>query len=56
MTFVGLPRKDLPIGSIGLHSTGWWAMVCGIITEADLARSLDENQLAEFVEKVYTTA
>jgi CBS domain-containing protein len=28
----------------------------GIITEADLARHLDEHQLAEFVEKVYTTA
>jgi CBS domain-containing protein len=28
----------------------------GIITEADLARSLDEHRLAEFVEKVYTTA
>jgi CBS domain-containing protein len=28
----------------------------GIITEADLARNLDEHQLAEFVEKVYTTA
>src|SRR5262249_60612480 len=26
----------------------------GIITEADLARSLDEHRLAEFVEKVYT--
>jgi CBS domain-containing protein len=28
----------------------------GIITEADLARHLDEHRLAEFVEKVYTTA
>jgi CBS domain-containing protein len=28
----------------------------GIITEADLARNLDEHRLAEFVEKVYTTA
>lgn len=28
----------------------------GIITEADLARTLDEHRLAEFVEKVYTTA
>jgi CBS domain-containing protein len=28
----------------------------GIITEADLARSLDEHRLAEFVEKVYVTA
>jgi CBS domain-containing protein len=28
----------------------------GIITEADLARHLDEHQLAEFVEKVHTTA
>jgi CBS domain-containing protein len=28
----------------------------GIITEADLARSLDEHRLAQFVEKVYTTA
>jgi CBS domain-containing protein len=28
----------------------------GIITEADLARGLDEHRLAEFVEKVYTTA
>jgi len=28
----------------------------GIITEADLARSLDEHRLAEFVEKVYATA
>ena len=28
----------------------------GIITEADLASSLDEHQLAEFVEKVHTTA
>jgi CBS domain-containing protein len=27
----------------------------GIITEADLARTLDEHRLAEFVEKVYTT-
>jgi CBS domain-containing protein len=27
----------------------------GIITEADLARNLDEHRLAEFVEKVYTT-
>jgi hypothetical protein len=26
------------------------------ITEADLARNLDEHRLAEFVEKVYTTA
>jgi CBS domain-containing protein len=26
----------------------------GIITEADLARNLDEHRLAEFVEKVYT--
>jgi CBS domain-containing protein len=28
----------------------------GIITEADLARNLDEHRLAEFVEKVYTRA
>jgi len=28
----------------------------GIITEADLARHLDEHRLAEFVEKVYTPA
>jgi CBS domain-containing protein len=28
----------------------------GIITEADLARNLDDHRLAEFVEKVYTTA
>ena len=28
----------------------------GIITEADLACNLDEHRLAEFVEKVYTTA
>jgi CBS domain-containing protein len=28
----------------------------GIITEADLARNLDEYRLAEFVEKVYATA
>jgi CBS domain-containing protein len=28
----------------------------GIITEADLGRSLDEHRLAEFVEKVYATA
>lgn len=28
----------------------------GIITEADLARTLDEHRLAEFIEKVYTTA
>lgn len=28
----------------------------GIITEADLARNLDEHRLAEFVEKVYTPA
>jgi CBS domain-containing protein len=28
----------------------------GIITEADLARALDEHRLAEFVEKVYATA
>jgi CBS domain-containing protein len=28
----------------------------GIITEADLARNLDEHRLAEFVEKVYATA
>ena len=28
----------------------------GIITEADLARTLDEHRLAEFVEKVYATA
>jgi len=28
----------------------------GIITEADLARNLDEHRLAEFVEKVYRTA
>ncbi len=28
----------------------------GIITEADLARHLDEHRLAEFVEKVYTAA
>jgi CBS domain-containing protein len=28
----------------------------GIITKADLARSLEEHRLAEFVEKVYTTA
>ena len=28
----------------------------GIITEADLARNVDEHRLAEFVEKVYTTA
>jgi len=35
-------------------------MICsrpaGIITEADLARHLDEHRLAGFVEKVYTTA
>jgi CBS domain-containing protein len=30
--------------------------LAGIITEADLARHLDEHRLAEFVEKVYTTA
>jgi CBS domain-containing protein len=30
--------------------------LAGIITEADLARNLDEHRLAEFVEKVYTTA
>jgi CBS domain-containing protein len=29
--------------------------VVGIITEADLARNLDEHRLAEFVEKVYAT-
>jgi CBS domain-containing protein len=28
----------------------------GIITEADLARNLDEHRLADFVEKVYSTA
>ena len=28
----------------------------GIISEADLARNLDEHRLAEFVEKVYATA
>jgi CBS domain-containing protein len=28
----------------------------GSITEADLACNLDEHRLAEFVEKVYTTA
>jgi CBS domain-containing protein len=28
----------------------------GIITEADLARNLDEHRLAEFVEKVYATS
>jgi CBS domain-containing protein len=28
----------------------------GIITEADLARTLDDHRLAEFVEKVYATA
>jgi CBS domain-containing protein len=28
----------------------------GMITEADLARNLDEHRLAEFVEKVYATA
>jgi CBS domain-containing protein len=28
----------------------------GIITEADLARSLDEHRLAKFVEKLYTAA
>ena len=28
----------------------------GIITEADLARNLDEHRLAEFVEKVYAPA
>ncbi len=28
----------------------------GIITEADLARNLDEHRLAEFVEKVHATA
>jgi len=28
----------------------------GIITEADLARSLDEHRLAKFVERVYATA
>jgi CBS domain-containing protein len=28
----------------------------GMISEADLARNLDEHRLAEFVEKVYTTA
>jgi CBS domain-containing protein len=28
----------------------------GMITEADLARTLDEHRLAEFVEKVYATA
>ncbi len=27
----------------------------GIISEADLARNLDEHRLAEFVEKVYAT-
>jgi hypothetical protein len=32
------------------------AALVGSITEADLARNLDEHRLAEFVEKVYTTA
>ena len=28
----------------------------GILSEADLARNLDEHRLAEFVEKVYATS
>jgi heme/copper-type cytochrome/quinol oxidase subunit 3 len=36
MTVVSFPRRDLPIGSVGSHATGWWGMLCGIITEAAL--------------------
>ncbi|GAA4970367.1 CBS domain-containing protein [Uniformispora flossi] len=30
--------------------------LCGMITEADLARNVTDRQIAEFVEKVYATA
>jgi heme/copper-type cytochrome/quinol oxidase subunit 3 len=33
---VSIPRRDLPIGSIGAHAIGWWAIVAGILTEAAL--------------------
>lgn len=36
MSTVTFPRRDLPIGSIGSHANGWWAIICGILTEAAL--------------------
>ena len=36
MTTVSLPRRDLPVGSMGQHSVGWWAIICGILTEGAL--------------------
>ena len=29
-------QRRLPVGSIGHHATGWWAMLGGIVTEAAL--------------------
>jgi heme/copper-type cytochrome/quinol oxidase subunit 3 len=29
-------QRRLPVGSIGHHATGWWAMAAGIVTEAAL--------------------
>lgn len=36
MSVISLGRRDLPVGSVGSHATGWWAIVCGILTEAAL--------------------
>lgn len=36
MSTVSIPRRDLPIGSIGSHAIGWWGIVCAILTEAAL--------------------
>jgi heme/copper-type cytochrome/quinol oxidase subunit 3 len=36
MSVITYPREDLPVGSVGSHASGWWAIICGILTEASL--------------------
>jgi len=36
MTDLALEQRSLPVGSIGRRSTGWWAMLFVVITEASI--------------------
>jgi heme/copper-type cytochrome/quinol oxidase subunit 3 len=36
MSVVSVPTPDLPIGQVKTYAVGWWAMICGILTEAAL--------------------
>ena len=33
---VGVPRRSLPVGSIGSHAAGWWGIICTVLTEGAL--------------------